>query len=133
MKALLALTLLTAALGCMAKGQTIGPPGGAIEHIGPFGGSRNMPDGPPLEAPALTAAQKAAIFSAVMRDRYKSIVSENLDVTVGEAVPTVDVHQLPADALAQAPTARSYSYTVLADRVVLVDPMTMRALDVIKP
>jgi Protein of unknown function (DUF1236) len=132
MKALLALTLLATALACTAKGQTIGPPGGQIEHIGPLGMNAE-PSALPVQAPALTAAQKAAIFSAVMLDKSKSKVNEKLDATVGEAVPAVDLNQLPADALAQVPTARAYRYTVLADQVVLVDPATMRVVDVIKP
>ena len=133
MKALLALTLLVAVLGCTAKGQTVGPLGGSIEHMGPLGVSAKVSVTPPLEVPALTAAQRAAIFNAVMHDKSRSKVSENLDVTVGEAVPTIEAHQLPANALAQAPTARPYTYTVLADQVVLIDPATRRAVAVIKP
>jgi hypothetical protein len=86
-----------------------------------------------VQAPALTAPQKAAIFSAVMLDKSKIKVNEKLDATVGKAVPVVDPNQLPADVLAQAPTARAYQYTVLADQVVLIDPVTMRVVDAIKP
>jgi hypothetical protein len=86
-----------------------------------------------VQGPALTAAQKAAIFSAVMLDKSKSKANEKLDAIVGEAAPAVDLNQLPADALAQAPTARAYRYIVLADQVVLVDPATIRMVDVIKP
>jgi hypothetical protein len=121
------------ALGCTANGQSVSPPGGEIEHIGPLGANTKPSGSPPLQAPALTAAQKAVIFDAVMLDKSKSKVNENFDVTVGGLVPTIDLHQLPADVLAQAPTARPYRYAVLADRVVLVDPTTMRAVDVIKP
>jgi hypothetical protein len=115
MKPLLLATFLALALGCPANGQSVGPPGGEIEHVGPLGVSPNPSRTPPLQAPALTAAQKAAIFNAVMLDKSKSKANENLDVTVGELVPTLELHQLPADALAQAPTARPYRYTVLAD------------------
>ena len=124
---------LALALGCAANGQSVGPPGGEIEHIGPLGVTTAPSRSPPLQVPALTAAQKAVIFNAVMLDKSKSKVNENLDVTVGGVVPTLELHQLPADALAQAPTARPYRYAVLADQVVLVDPATMRAVDVIKP
>ena len=133
MKPFLLASFLAFALGCAANAQSVGPPGGEIDHIGPLGGSTKPSHMPPLQAPALTAAQKAVIFNAVMLDKSKSKVNENLDVTVGEVVPTMELHQLPPDALAQAPTARSYRYTVLADQVVLVDPATMRAVDVIKP
>ena len=131
MKPFLSAIFFALALGCTANGQSASPPGGEIEHIGPLGASTKPSGTPPLQAPALTAAQKAVIFDAVML--AKSKVNENFDVTVGGLVPTIELHQLPADALAQAPTARPYRYAVLADQVVLVDPMTMRAVDVIKP
>ncbi len=124
-----AVMIFTTAIGCAANGQAGSPPGGEIKHIGPL-----TTDGPPpLQAPALTAAQKAAIFDAVMLDKSKSKVNETLNVTVGEPAPTVELHQLPADALADAPTARPYRYAVLADQVVLIDPATMRVVEVIRP
>jgi hypothetical protein len=128
-----AIVIVATALGSAANGQASSPPGGEIKHIGPLSISGESSDIPLLQAPALTAAQKTAIFSAVMLDKSKSKMNENLTVTVGAPVPTVELYQLPADALAQAPTARPYRYTVLADQVVLVDPATMRMVDVIKP
>jgi hypothetical protein len=133
MKLSLLATFMALALGCPANGQSAGPPGGKIEHIGPLGDDMTPSRTPPQQVPALTAAQKAAIFDAVMLDKSKSSANEDLHAVVGAVVPTLDLHQLPADALAQAPTARPYRYTVLADQVVLVDPATMRAVDVIKP
>ena len=127
MKVLAAAILILAT--APAYSQASSPPGGEIKHIGPLSTSGERL----LQAPALTAAQKAAIFSAVMLDKSKSKANENLEVTVGEPVPTVELYQLPADALAHAPIARPYRYTVLADQVVLVDPATMRVVDVIKP
>jgi Protein of unknown function (DUF1236) len=126
------LTFLAAALGCTANGHSR-PPGGEIGHIGPLNDSGEPSDKPPLRAPALTAAQKAAIFSAVMLEKSESKVNDNLNVTVGQPVPTVELHQLPPDALGEMPIARSYRYTVLAGQVVLVDLATMRVVDIIKP
>jgi hypothetical protein len=125
--------LLVIAIGCTAKGQTSSPPGGTIEHIGPLTPNGEMSASPPLQAPALTAAQKTAIFRSVIIDKSRSGATENLNVAVGEPVPTVELHPLPPNALAQAPAARQYRYTVLADQVVLVDPRTLRVVDVIKP
>jgi hypothetical protein len=66
-------------------------------------------------------------------EKSESKVNENLNVTVGQPVPTVELHQLPPDALGEMPIARPYRYTVLAGQVVLVDPATMRVVDIIKP
>jgi hypothetical protein len=70
----------------------------------------------------------------VTLDKTKSRASENFNAGVGERVPsTVALHPLPNGVLATAPAARPYRYTLLADQVVLVDPVTMRVVDVIKP
>lgn len=130
-----AIALATVALCGAAGAQTSGPPGGAIEHVGPLSPS-GQPSGEPVaQAPTLTAAQKAAIFSSVTLDKAKAKASEDFKVAVGEQVPpTVELHPLPAGALAEVPTARPYRYTLVADdQVVLVDPATMRVVEVIKP
>src|SRR5262249_24342454 len=119
-----AIVLLTALLCGAASAQTNGPPGGEIQHVGPL-----RPSGPspsvPAQGPALTAAQKAAIFSAVMLDKSKINSGVNFEVSVGDPIPpTVELHPLPAGALAEAPAARPYRYTLVADQVVLVDPAT---------
>jgi hypothetical protein len=55
-------------------------------------------------------------------------------VTVGAPVPpTIELYPLPEGVLAEAPAARPYRYTMIANEVVLVDPATMRVVDVIKP
>jgi hypothetical protein len=68
-------------------------------------------------------------------DKSKAKASEDFKLSVGEQVPpTVAMHPLPPCALAEVPTARPYRYTLVADdQVVLVDPATMRVVDVIKP
>jgi hypothetical protein len=129
-----AIVLLPAALGGAATAQTNGPPGGEMVHVGPLTPSGQSPNIPPAQVPALTAAQKAAIFSSVTLDKSKINAGENFEVTVGDPIPpTVELHPLPAGALAEAPAARPYRYTVVVDQVVLVDPATMRIVDVIKP
>ena len=135
MKVFVAAMVLTTALGGAASAQNGGPPGGAIEHVGPLSPTGQPAGEPSAQAPALTAAQKAAIFSSVTLDKSKAKASEDFKVLVGEQVPpTVTLHPLPAGALAEVPAARPYRYTLIADdQVVLVDPATMRVVDVIKP
>jgi hypothetical protein len=125
--------LLTVALGCTANSQTSSPPGGMIEHIGPLAPSDKTTFSPLLEAPALTTAQKTAIFKSVALDKFRWGGAENVNVVIGEPVPTLELYPLPIEALGQAPMARQYRYTVLADQVLLVDPRTFRVVDVIRP
>ena len=130
-----AIVLATVALCGAAGAQTKGPPGGAIEHVGPLSPTGQPSGEPPAQSQGLTAAQKAAIFSSVTVDKAKAKASEDFKVGVGEQVPpTVELHPLPAGALAEVPAARTYRYTLVADdQVVLVDPATMRVVEVIKP
>ena len=53
---------------------------------------------------------------------------------VGAEVPAmIELYVLPDDILAQNPTTKFYKYTVVQDRVVLVDPTNMRIVAVIGP
>jgi hypothetical protein len=45
----------------------------------------------------------------------------------------IELYALPDDILAENPAAEFYKYTVVADRVVLVDPTKMRIVAVIGP
>ena len=127
-----AIILVATPLACTADAQTSDPPGGAIEHIGPLGPSGETFASPQAQAPALTAAQKTRIFEAVI-PRSRSETTDSIDVAVGDPVPPVDLHPLPAEVLGQAPAARPYRYTIIADQVALIDPGTLRVVDVIKP
>ena len=137
MKALIAAFALAVVIACgvgPASAQTGGPPGDAIDHVGPLSPSGQPLNSEPTQAPALTAAQKAAIFSSVTLDRSKVKTVENFRVAVGAKVPpAIELYPLPEGALAEAPAARPYKYTMVANQVVLVDPATMLVVDVIKP
>ena len=47
--------------------------------------------------------------------------------------PMVELYTLPDDALASAPGAKLYKYTMLEKKVIIVDPTQMRVIDVIDP
>jgi hypothetical protein len=118
----------------LVNAQINTPPGESIDHVGPLSPSGQPVNTPPAQAPALTAAQKAAIFSSVTLDKSKIKATENFRVAIGAKVPSViELHPLPEGALAEAPTARPYRYTMVANQVVLVDPATMLVVDVVKP
>ena len=81
----------------------------------------------------LTAAQKSTIFQAVTKEKVKSPPPANLRLSVGTQVPaSVELYPLPANLATQIPAAMSYKYTVAQNQVVLVDPTSMKIVDIIR-
>ena len=82
----------------------------------------------------LTAAQRSAIFQAVKQDKADvKAPPANFRASIGAQVPaSIALYALPASALAKAPAAKPYKYTIAQNDVVLVDPTAMRVVDVIK-
>ena len=82
----------------------------------------------------LTAAERTAILDAVRQDTAKPNTNTPLNspVSVGAQLPpSIALKILPDAALAQAPAAKTVQYTVIENRVVLVDPTNMRVVDII--
>jgi len=120
--------VLVAALG-QASAQLSPNPGNGSPGIDPHRGA---------VAPAahleLTPEQKTAISKAVRPTEGKVKAPGNVPAVVGAPVPpATELHFLPDDALATAPEAKGVKYTVAQNQVVLVDPTTMRVVDVIPP
>ena len=83
---------------------------------------------------ALTPAERTAILEAVRRDSAKpnSKMPPDSAVSVGVQLPaSIALKILPDAALAQAPAAKTVQYTLIGNRVVLVDPTNMRVVDII--
>jgi hypothetical protein len=81
----------------------------------------------------LTAAQRRAIYAAVSNDTSKKAKTP-FAAAVGAAVPPmIELYPLPDQVLAQNRAANFYEYTMVRDKVVLVDPTKMRVVDVIGP
>jgi hypothetical protein len=80
----------------------------------------------------LTPAQRMAILSAVLQESAKVRPPPGLKVAVGAEVPaSIELYTLPIGAMAQSPELRSLQYTMAQNQVVLVDPTTLRIVDVI--
>ncbi len=47
--------------------------------------------------------------------------------------PMIELYTLPDDTLARIPAIKPYEYTMVQNKVVLVDPTRMRVIDVIGP
>ena len=113
--------LVAAGLGA-ATAQS-GSPGAADQTVG-------------LANPAmrleLNPAQRKAILNSVRQENKQVNVPAELNPSIGREVPaSMELYVLPDTALMQAPAAKGFKYTVVQNRVVLVDPTNMRVVDVI--
>jgi hypothetical protein len=80
----------------------------------------------------LTDAQKSEIAAAVRRDNKATEPSISFVAQVGAPVPpAIELYLLPDKILAEVPAARSIKYTVMKNQLVLVDPTTMRVVEII--
>ena len=131
--ALLALAL--AAGAGFAAAQTpppaIAPEPDTITHP-PLGTPSSSPLGAPSSQLQLTTAQKTTIVNAIRRDSAKAGSPISFATTIGAPVPpSIELYGLPDAALADVPEAKLVKYTKVQNQVVLVDPTTMRVVDVI--
>jgi Protein of unknown function (DUF1236) len=81
----------------------------------------------------LTPAQRTAIYDAVRKDKSKVSPSRFPTAVGAEVPPMIELYMLPDDILAQNPATKFYKYTVVQDRVVMVDPTNMRIVAEIGP
>ncbi|HEY6257731.1 MAG TPA: DUF1236 domain-containing protein [Xanthobacteraceae bacterium] len=81
----------------------------------------------------LSPAQRTAILNAVLQESAKVKAPANLQAAVGEQVPpSIELYILPSAAMALSPELRSLKYTMVQNQVVLVDPTTMRVIDILR-
>ena len=80
----------------------------------------------------LTNPQKTAIANAIRGAPSKPGSRINFTTSIGAAVPpSIELYVLPDAALSAVPDAKIVKYTTMQNRIVLVDPTTMRVVDVI--
>lgn len=109
--------------GAAAQG---GPPLPAMPSTGGVAPVATTQDG------TLTPEQKAEIARAVRQSDRKVVVPQGLSAQIGGELPAaLELYMLPDLALARIPAAKLYKYTVVNNRVVLVDPTTMRVVDIL--
>ena len=94
------------------------------------------PGTPPAPSPSLqfqlTNTQRVAIANAIRRDGGKPASRVGFAASVGAPVPPqIELYVLPDAALAAVPDAKIVKYTMVQSQIVLVDPTTMRVVDVI--
>jgi hypothetical protein len=81
----------------------------------------------------LVAAQRSAIYAAVSKDRSKMSPQRFPTVIGAEVPPMINLYALPDDIVSGNPAAKIYEFTMVGDKVVLVDPTRMRVVDTIGP
>ena len=127
----LSVLIAAALLGCSndfgASAQTTTPsgPGAAASDTG-LGGAIE-------EKLVLSPAQRAAIYDQLSKDKTKVAAKSFSPVIGADVPPMIELYMLPDDAVAGAPAAKIYKYTMVDNKVVLVDPTKMRVVDVIGP
>ena len=101
--------------------------------------AQSTPPGPPGNDGAieqkliLTPAQRIAIYDQVSKDKTKIAPKDFSPVIGADVPPMIELYMLPDDAVAGVPAAKLYKYTMVENKVVLVDPTKMRVVDVIGP
>jgi Protein of unknown function (DUF1236) len=125
-------TLAAALLGCClgalnAGAQTISPTSPAAP-----GGDTGV-SGAIEQKLILSSAQRAAIYQEVSKDKSKVAPKDFSPVIGADVPPMIELYMLPDDAIASVPAAKLYKYTMVENKVVLVDPTKMRVIDVIGP
>jgi hypothetical protein len=112
-------------LGVSAQTTTPSGPGAAAGDTG-LGGAVE-------EKLVLTPAQRTAIYDQVSKDKSKVAPKSFSPVIGADVPPMIELYALPDDAVAGVPAAKIYKYTMVDNKVVLVDPTRMRVVDVIGP
>ena len=80
----------------------------------------------------LSEAQKSAIAEAVRRENKAVEPSVSFVASVGAPVPPViELYILPDAILADVPAAKRVKYTVVKNQLLLIDPVTMRVVEII--
>jgi Protein of unknown function (DUF1236) len=120
--ALSAITLVSGALMQSAGAQGLdssGSPGGVSSS-----GEQKL---------VLTPAQRRAIYAAAAKDRSKTAKTGFAPKIGADVPPMLELNPLPDEITADNQSAKFFEYTIVQDKVVLVDPTRMRVVDVIGP
>ena len=76
--------------------------------------------------------QRTKVRTTFSRHRVEPARNLNIDINVGVSVPrNVRFYTIPADILVVVPEYQDYSYFIVGDQVVIVDPDTYEIVDVI--
>ena len=122
-------------IGAILLGLALGIGTAAAQFGDP---DRTIGAAPPAIKPSeLTPSQRTAILHAVqlaVQKERKTIrpPTQGVELSVGAQVPpSMELYMLPDHILIEAPATKALKYTLLDNKVVLVDPTNLRIVDVI--
>jgi hypothetical protein len=128
------LAAVAIAVSAQAQTDVPSPPGTVGGNPATSGaGSDTGVSGAVQQKPLLSAAQRNAIYAEVIKDPSKSSSRHFTAVVGADVPPMIELYTLPDDATAAAPAAKLFKYTMVDEKVVVVDPTKMRIVDVIGP
>jgi hypothetical protein len=90
-----------------------------------------QPDSSMKQTVALTAAQRRGIFNAVFEHPAKPHSSQFAPAVGALVPPTVDLIDLPDNAISSSPASTGFKYVFADNDIVVVDPVQMRVVDII--
>ena len=89
----------------------------------------------PKKAPLhLTDAQRKLVIDSVSSRDTGDKLPAGFNPAVGAKIPSqkkLPIHPVPPPARAKVPALKSYDYAKLPDKILLVDPMTRKVVEVI--
>lgn len=78
----------------------------------------------------LTTRQRHAVLRTVRYERPARRVTQRIEYRVGAALPaSVPVYAMPQQVIYEAPALRGYDYTMVGDRMLVVDPASSTVVD----
>jgi hypothetical protein len=111
---------------------TVTGPGGSTGATGAAATDSGI-SGAIEQKPLLSAAQRNAIYAEVSKDKSKKSPKDFSPVIGADVPPMIELYTLPDDTVAEVPAAKNYKYTMVENKVVVIDPTRMRVVDVIGP
>jgi hypothetical protein len=81
----------------------------------------------------LSAQQRTAIYQTVTKDKVRTPPPPGTPTNVGAQIPaTTELYALPESVTKESPSAKFYRYTIVDNRVVIVDPTNLKVVEVIQ-
>ena len=123
------------AFALIVAAPLLGATGAAAQSVGPD--EAMGPLGSMSQQTLLSPQQRRAIYEAVMRQRVRSAGPAVAAVVGAPVPPSLLLHDLPNSPMGGAEQAAEDSdipvlkYAMVADEVVVIDPIAMRVVDVI--
>ena len=80
----------------------------------------------------LTGAQESAVYLSLTQRKTKPSEPAGFTAAVGAVVPaSIKLRPMPGSAVRQVPEVRAYTYAILPDQILIVDPVAKTIVDII--